>query len=168
MTLLPRRSPLAPRPTGLKVSPDSYQSPKSVYRRILRLAKVLSLRWSEDAIFQVHRHLAQRFLAQHSRALASKSAENPPPPPSPTEPVQIPVEQYRPFKRLKQQLSLLTKAEHGQRQPMEKVLDWTFARRGELRWRALRVSDPLRMHERARKVHAELRTEFIAAIHAAS
>lgn len=54
--------------------------------------------------------------------------------------VNVTLQEYRPFKRLKSHLSLLTRAEQGHREPMQKLLDWTYARRGVLRWQALTVS----------------------------
>lgn len=52
----------------------------------------------------------------------------------------IPLDQYRPFKRLKAHLSLLRRAEQGHPEAVVKVLDSTYARNGLLRWASLRVS----------------------------
>ncbi|CAO1626298.1 unnamed protein product [Parajaminaea phylloscopi] len=137
MTLLPRRSPLKPRPQSLQVSSASYESPIAIYRAILRLAQTLALRWGDDAIFHAQRHLAQRYMRQHSCAPSAEPVPKSAALGAETA-CKVTIEQYRPFKRLKSHHSMLSRAEQGHQEQVRKLMDWTYARRGVLRWQALR------------------------------
>ncbi|PWN30950.1 hypothetical protein BDZ90DRAFT_229940 [Jaminaea rosea] len=145
MTLLPGRP-------SLQVASTSYQSPLHLYRRILRLANAIAARWEDDTIFQAQRYLAQRNVRKWIEATsrgslearqgfdgqASEWSSSRPGGDGEVAFQTIEAAQYRPFKRLKSHLSLLQCAHNGGRKEMEKVLDWTYARRGVLRWAGLR------------------------------
>lgn len=138
---------------SLQVASTSYQSPVHLYRRILRLANNLARTWDDETIYHAQRYLAQRNVKKWGEAAAadrkgssssrgvgeSRAAEPQGGEASSLSPsTAIQAAQYRPFMRLKSHLSLLQRAHRGGRDEMVKALDWTYARRGVLRWAGLR------------------------------